>query len=68
MPSVPIGPQGQTYDFRQVAHFDNAGLQMKPDTRVARRWPIGYRLLVWLLGSLAAIVLIVGALFVIGAI
>jgi hypothetical protein len=35
--------------------------------RTGRSWPFGYRLVVWYLGSLAAILLIAAALFLMNA-
>jgi hypothetical protein len=37
---------------------------MKQQAPAQRRWPVGYRLVLWLVGSLAVLVIITAALFI----
>jgi Co/Zn/Cd efflux system component len=40
---------------------------MKDPTSTKPRWPFGYRILLWLVGSILAIVLIMASIFVLNA-
>ncbi len=40
---------------------------MEPKNPTRARWPFGYRLLLWAVGSLAAILVITAVLFVLNA-